>query len=254
MDEFVRFCPRAAGKKRRDCDDCVARSSSFCAQLDDRGLAQLRQMSVPACFMKNCLVFEQGARQSRIYMIVDGMAKLYRLLPDGQRQVTCFLGPGDLLGGIKTSGESYCTVQATTNLEVCAFERRAFLSLLEQYPKLCLILLAMATEQINAQHDHVTLLGCLRGDQRLATFLLMAGRRLPGELDAQTVTLPMSRADIADYLGQTVESVSRVFGRFRDQGYIEMPRPSVVMLKNLPALYDLAGLEELPQRRAALGH
>lgn len=211
-------------------------------------------MSSAVEFAKGAFILEQDQPVERVFIVTDGMVKLYRLLADGQRQITGFLGPGDLLGGIKGHGPSGCAAQALTTVEACAFRRPDFLRLVHDYPDLCFSLLIMATDEIEAQHDHLTLLGRKRVEERLAAFLLIASDRWRADDgDGSIVSLPMRRADIADHLGQTAESLSRAFRKLRTLGYIDLPKPNRVILKNLPGLCHLAGFEEIPHRQVSLG-
>jgi CRP/FNR family transcriptional regulator len=200
------------------------------------------------------IIFDEEQAMDRVFIVLEGMIKLYHFLPDGQRQVTGFLGPGDILGGIKRKATAHCGAETITNVKLCGFNRIRFLQLLERQPNLCLSLLIAATDEIEAQHDHVTLLGRRRADERLAAFLLILGHRWPSDGYAEeVVALPMSRTDIADHLGQTIESVSRGLRKFKRLGYIELPKPSLVVLKNIPALCSLAGFEDRPVRNITLG-
>jgi CRP/FNR family transcriptional regulator len=211
-------------------------------------------MSSKALFLKDSLLFEQDARLERVFFILKGMVKLYRLLPDGQRQITGFLGRGDVLGGIKRQAGAHCTAEAITDVRVCAFNRTEFLRFLQDHVDLCFRLLITATDEIEAQQDHITLLGRRRVGERLAAFLLVSNHRWPlnGGINP-AVSLPMTRAEIADHLGQTVESVSRAFKQLKTLGYIDLPKPNLVILKNVPALYGLAGFDEMPAQHIALG-
>ena len=232
----------------------MARQISICSHVDEEGWDRLRVMSSSVTFAKNAFILEQDEPVERVFIITDGMVKLYRLLADGQRQITGFMGPGDLLGGIKGQGPSGCTAEALTRVEACAFRRPDFLRLVHDYPDLCFSLLIMATDEIEAQHDHLTLLGRKRVEERLATFLLIASERWQADDgNGSVVSLPMRRGDIADHLGQTVESLSRAFRKLRTLGFIDLPKPNRVILKNLPALYHLAGIEEIPHRQVSLG-
>ena len=141
-----------------------------------------------------------------------------------------------------------------TDVSVCGFERGRLQNLLIAYPKLCFGLLITATDEIEAQHDQITLLARKRAGERLAAFLLAVGQRWHSTFEGNTaIPLPIARADIADYLGLTVESVSRTFQQFRSLGYIELPKPTLVVLTNLAALYALSGYEELPAARVTMG-
>jgi CRP/FNR family transcriptional regulator len=237
-----------------DCRNCVVRHISLCSHVEKNDLDQLQSMSSKALFLKDSLLFEQETRIERVFVVLEGMVRLYRLLPDGQRQITGFLGPGDVLGGIKRQAGAHCTAQAITDVRVCAFKRADFLDFLHDHADLCFRLLITATDEIEAQQEHITLLGRRRVGERLAAFLLVSNHRWPlnGGVNP-AVSLPMTRADIADHLGQTVESVSRAFKQLKTLGYIGLPKSNLVILKNLPALYGLAGFEELPKQHVSLG-
>ncbi len=200
------------------------------------------------------MIFEEQSAVHDVFILTDGMVKLYRLLEDGRRQITGFLVTGDILGSPKREASAHCTAQAVTDLQACAFERSAFFGLLLRYRDLALRLLIMATDEIETQHEHTVIIGRKRTDERLAAFLVTLHARWTeaGETE-EVVHLPMSRADIGDYLGLTIESVSRAFSRLKGAGVIDIPSPHRIVLRNLPALHDLAGLEHLPARTVTLG-
>ena len=217
-------------------------------------MARLRAIGGTRLYRKGSVVFEQDAPVKTVTVIADGTVRLYHLLPDGRRQVIGFLGPGDLLGGLKRASGAHCTAEAVVDVIACAFSRRGFLDLLTVYPQLTYGLLFTATDEIEAQQDHVVLLGRKHLEERLAAFLILFSRRWKFDDEpVDEVKLPMTRADIADYLGLTVESVSRAFTRFRKQGLIEMPDTHRVVLRNLPALLSMAGFDEVPSHGASLG-
>ena len=284
MEQPISFCCDTHADAD-DCRNCVVRHISLCSHVEKNDLDQLQSMSSKALFLKDSLLFEQETRIERVFVVLEGMVRLYRLLPDGQRQITGFLGPGDVLGGIKRQAGAHCTAQAITDVrvcafkradfldflhdqqpetevrvivqeveEVCAFKRADFLDFLHDHADLCFRLLITATDEIEAQQEHITLLGRRRVGERLAAFLLVSNHRWPlnGGVNP-AVSLPMTRADIADHLGQTVESVSRAFKQLKTLGYIDLPKPNLVILKNVPALYGLAGFDEMPSQHIALG-
>ena len=240
--------------EHRDCRTCLARQMSVCGKIDQVALGRLQAISRPTLFTKGRIVFEQDSPLDQVFLITGGMVKLFRLLADGGRQITGFLGPGDLLGGIKRSAGAYCTAQAIVDVTACVFPRAGFLRLLQEYPDLCFSLLITATDEIEAHNDHIILLGHRRVPQRLAAFLLVMGHRWKTNgADGTVVQLPMARTDIADYLGLTIETVSRAFAEFKRLGYIALPKTSQAVLLNLPALYELAGFEDMPTPRVSLG-
>ncbi len=239
---------------RPDCNACQAGGLSLCSKVDKAGLKRLQAMSRTSLFLRHAFLCRQDEELANVFVITDGMVKLYHLLPDGRRQITGFLGPGDLLGGLKRSAPVHCTAEAITDVTTCTFDRVAFLNALHDWPELAFELLISATDEIEAQQDHIILLGRKRPQERLAAFLLVLQHRFEVSNGGSTqVHIPMQRADIADYLGLTVETVSRTFTRFKTLGYIKMIDTHLVGLSNLAALSDLSGFDELPMRSIAIG-
>lgn len=251
MDAALRC---ATSDRQTRCAECPGRTMSLCSRLDGAGLERLAAIASTMEFHRGDVIFEQAETLQHVFLITEGIIKLYRALPNGNRQILGFLGPGDVLGGIKLGTAAYSTAQAITKSRVCAFDRPAFLRLLNTRSDLCFTMLITATDEIEAHNDQIILIARKRVTERLASFLLtLASRwRTDGRSDIR-VELPMSRADIADHLGSTVESISRTFTRLRKSGLIETPAHDSVVLRNLPALYEAAGVEEVPMRRASLG-
>ena len=248
-----RICVRTSDNTR-DCERCIVRHVSLCAHVDDSGIERLRAISAEERFLKGSTLLEQDVGCHKVYVVTDGFIKLFRFLVDGHRQVTGFLAPGDLLGSIKRQNNAHCTAEAITDVSACSFDRGRFEQMLRDYPDLCIKLFVVATDEIEAQHEQITLISGSRAEQRLAAFLLSVGQRWQIEDHGQPVIpLPIARADIADYLGLTVESVSRAFRRLTRLGYIDLPRPSRVLIRNAAALTHLSGLETLPHERVTIG-
>jgi CRP/FNR family transcriptional regulator len=150
--------------------------------------------------------------------------RIVRLLRDGRHQVTGFLHEGDFLG--LTDGGNYVyTAEAISDATLCRFPRARLENLFARYPALENCLLGMAVTEIAAAHDQVLLLGRKTVRERAATLLIMLSRRTVGRGRPESpVNLPMSREDIADYLGLTLETVSRTFNTLRREGYIDFTR------------------------------
>ena len=127
--------------------------------------------------LRNGFLCRQGQTQDQIFIILKGVVRLYQMLPGGRRQVTGFLGPGDLLGGLKRARGAHCTAQAVTDVMACTFSREVFLSFLRDFPDLAVTLLIAATDEIEAQHDHAILLGCRNARERVAALLLLLKHR-----------------------------------------------------------------------------
>ena len=236
------------------CTHCPGRTISLCSHLDEASLGHLQAIATTMKLKSHELVFEQGDQLKYVFLIVDGLIKLCRGLPNGSRTVLGFLGPGDVLGGVKQGSEAYSTAEVVREAKLCAFDRAHFLQLLNSQSNLCYSMLITATDEIEAHNDQIVMIARRRVTERLASFLLSIAHRWGAEgKTGSIVDLPMSRADIADHLGSTAESISRTFTQLRSKGLIETPRHDAVIIKNLPGLYDVAGIEEVPMRRASLG-
>lgn len=238
----------------RDCENCVVRTYSLCSQLGETAMSALSSIALDADYQKGTVIFEQNDRFERMFVVTSGFVRLSRLLSNGKRQITGFIGPGDILGGLKQQSLCHCTAEAISDVRACGFKRGELLRVLHDHPDLCIRLLLAATDEIEAQYEQITLLGRKMAGQRLAAFLLIMQHRWTRERhENAALPLPMARVDIADYLGLTVESVSRAFHDIKARGYIRLPKPSLVELKNLPGLYQLAEMEDIPAPRVSMG-
>ncbi|MGB8273897.1 MAG: Crp/Fnr family transcriptional regulator, partial [Alphaproteobacteria bacterium] len=244
----------AAHSRSARCENCAARNLFLCSHLDEKELALLGSVARTMEFGKGDMLFEQDAQLRHVFLITSGYVKLYYELANGIRQIIGFLGTGDIIGGVKRHAAAYSTAEALTDVSVCTFDREIFLDLLSRNSRLSFVMFVIATDEIEAHNDHLILLRRKGAPERLATFLLMFAARLRRlDRDAIALELPMSRTDIADHLGLTVESVSRAFTSLRGRGFIRTPRRDKVHLVNLPALHAIAGIEDLPERAVSLG-
>lgn len=232
----------------------MVRTYSLCSELGDTAMSALASIAMDARYDKGAVIFEQNDQFEKTFVVTSGFVRLSRLLANGKRQITGFIGPGDILGGLRQQSASHCTAEAISDVCACGFKRSDFLRVLHHHPDLCIRLLFAATDEIEAQYEQVTLLGRKMAGQRLAAFLLTMQQRWRRDgHTGSSLPLPMGRLDIADYLGLTVESVSRAFHEIKARGYISLPKPSVVELRNLPGLYQLAEMEDMPAPRVSMG-
>jgi CRP/FNR family transcriptional regulator len=180
----------------------------------------------------------QGDHADCMYNITAGTVRLYRLLPDGRRQVIGFLLPGDFLGLSLAERHAVC---ADAIDAVCAnrLDRAAFTRLVDERPRLLRRFYEATTHELTVAQDHVALLGRRTAEQKVAGFLLSMRERhrLLGS-GGVTLHLPMTRQDIADYLGLTLETVSRTISKLRR-------RHVVLIVPDGLRVVDPAALERL---------
>ena len=156
--------------------------------------------------------------------------RLYKLLPDGRRQIVGFALPGDFLG-MATSARRSLSADAIGPVVVCRFSRTSFARFIEDKPHLLRRINEFAVRELSQAQDHMVLLGRRSAEEKVASFLVNWRDRLAQlSSPAKTVPLPMSRQDIADYLGLTIETVSRTMTKLERHGVIEILPGGVCLL------------------------
>ena len=193
------------------CLDCAVRRLAICGILKNQ---ELREFKTSGATVKRAVgetIFFEGDDASYVYNLTSGVLRLSKLLPDGRRQIAGFLFPGDFLG-ITMEDEHAFTAEAITPSTLCQFSRARFDAFVDTHPHLERRLYAIAAQELAAARQQLVLLGRKTAAERVASFLLMLADRYEPTLDALSaseVVLPMSRSDIADYLGLRIETVSR---------------------------------------------
>jgi len=246
MPRMSRFSVMAAPKRCAHqlvspCNTCEVRDFAACAPLSadeqSRLVSIMSTVEVPA----HQPIFEEADPADHVYNVTSGAVKIYKLLPDGRCQITGFLLPGDFLG--LTHKEAYAySAEALAPTKLCRFPRRKLEGLLDEMPKLEQRLLGMASHELAAAQDQMMLLGRKSAKERVVSFLLMmSAAAVRRGKPADPVALPMNRSDIADYLGLTIETVSRTFTQLRTQKLIELMDEKQIRLLNPEALHEIAG-------------
>ncbi|MGE0154306.1 MAG: helix-turn-helix domain-containing protein [Reyranellaceae bacterium] len=185
-------------------------------------------------------LFEEEDDAQYAYNLVEGTIRLYKLLPDGRRQITGFAIPGDFLG-LTSHGHYAYSAEAVSGAALCRFKRSDLQRLFQHFPAMERRVLSMANDELAAAQDQMLLLGRKTPMEKVASFLLTLSKRLEriGRKSDQLL-LPMTRADIADFLGLTVETVSRTFSKLRAGKVIALPSPDQVELLDRRRLTMLA--------------
>ncbi len=181
----------------------------------------------------------EGDPATHLFTVSKGMVKLFRLMSDGRRAVTGFLFPGDLFGFSDADKYNY-SAEAVTLVSLCRFPRRQLERMYADFPGLESQLLKLVTRELAAAQNQMVLLGRKTAHERVASFLLALSRRQGRSgRNAGWIELPMTRTDIADYLGLTTETVSRVFTVLKASGCIVLAG-NKVCIADVDALTGLA--------------
>jgi CRP/FNR family transcriptional regulator len=230
--------PRGGGS-RAVCDACAVRGLAVCGALTNEQLPRLAEIAIDRRLEAGQTLFQEGDPAEDVFTLTAGMLKLYKLMSDGRRQITGFLMPGDFLG--LAFGRTYVySAEAVTPVTLCRFRRVQFLLLLDQCPAMEKSLLGRASTELAANQEQMLLLGRKTARERLASFLLRLARRRNPDA-GNVIELPMSRSDIADFIGLTIETVSRTLTLFRKEGVIRLPDTHRAVVVSWPRLEQMAG-------------
>lgn len=187
-------------------------------------------------------LFHEGDTTANFYEIVQGVARAYKIFPDGRRQIIAFAFAGDIVGF--GHGDTYrfdCDVIAATHARV--IPRSSLLRAMRNRPELSEKLLDMAAGAVAGMQDHSILLCRKTAIERIAAFLLSMADRQVEPVTGRRLSLPMCRVDIADFLGLTIETVSRTLTKLRAMRVIDLPDRGCFVIRDLGQLRLLAESE-----------
>lgn len=222
------------------CAHCDARLHSVCNAIPDPDIARLAAVAVTGHAAPGSCFIEEGEPANAFFNITAGTAKLFKLLPDGRRQITGFVGVGHFLGLAVSSTYAF-SAEAIDPVRYCRFSRPRLRTLLDDFPAMEHRLLQVASNELVAAQEQMLLLGRKTARERLASFLMAQSRQGSVCQSARgRFALPMTRGDIADYLGLTIETVSRTLTKLRGEGMIEIPSSTDIVIRNREGLESLA--------------
>ena len=185
-------------------------------------------------------IFTEGDKKAFVYSVVTGAVCLYKVLPDGRRQVIDFAYPGDLIG-LGSGAIETLNAQATVATRVRCTSLGALRQAASCDPAMALRLYEALSRELAAMRDHLICVGQRSAMERVTSFLLALSKRNEARgRDAMTVELPMTRADIGDFLGLTIETVSRTFSKLKCLGAIEIDQGTTIRLVDTDQLQALA--------------
>ena len=181
-------------------------------------------------------LFNEGDDADCIYEITSGMLRLYKLLPDGRRQIVGFLTAGHLLG-LALEGTYVYTAETLTDVTLCRYRRSGFDRLIDNVPGLARRLWGFTADELRMAQDQLMMIGRKTATEKVASFLLTQAE-LQGAADE--VRVPMTRGDIGDYLGLTIETVSRTLTKLKRDGVIALPNLDRIEFRDRERLEEIA--------------
>jgi CRP/FNR family transcriptional regulator, nitrogen fixation regulation protein len=222
--------PALSTARRSDHQNPTARMPV--ADHDLGGVVEL--MGAPMSFARNAEIYGEGEPADYLYKVVDGTVRTYKILDDGRRQIGDFYLPGDIFG-LELADAHAFSAEAITQCKVLVIQRSALVALAGKDNEVARQLWWLTGNELRRVQDHILLL--IKSAQgRVAAFLLEMARRASA---GNAIELPMSRQDIADYLGLTMETVSRTLTNLENASAIELSTSRRIVLCNRLALSRL---------------
>jgi CRP-like cAMP-binding protein len=191
-------------------------------------------MGAPMAYARNGEIYGEGEPADYVYKVVSGAVRTYKVLDDGRRQIGAFYLPGDIFG-LEMGDEHTFSAEAISETQVLLTKRSAVISQAARDSEMARQLWALTARELERMQNHVLLL-IKTAQERVAGFLLEMAERVQS---TEAVELPMTRQDIADYLGLTIETVSRTLTQLQNTAAIALPTSRRIVLRNRAVLKRL---------------
>jgi len=212
----------------------TARPAPFAAVPSNALGGQIELMGAPLPFGRNEEIYGEGEPADYFYKVVSGTVRTYKILSDGRRQIGAFCLPGDVFG-LEVAEEHTFSAEAITDSTVLVIKRSAITALAARDNEVARELWALTARELHRAQGHLMLL-VKTAQERVAGFLLEMAERIAADNE---IELPMSRQDIADHLGLTIETVSRTLTQLTTVAAIAVPNSRRIVLRNRAALSRL---------------
>lgn len=228
-----------------NCGSCPIRYRAVCAHCEADELTLLEGMKAYRTFEPGQPIVWEGARMDFVASVVTGVATLTQTLEDGRTQMVGLLLPSDFLGRPSRDIAAYNAV-ATTRVVLCCFRRKPFEAMMRATPHVAHRLLEMTLDELDAAREWMLLLGRKTAREKIASFIAIIARREaalhkrdPG--GRMRIELPLTREAMADYLGLTLETVSRQISALKRDGVIELVGKRDIILPDFARLVEESG-------------
>jgi CRP/FNR family transcriptional regulator len=229
----------------RECVDCPIRHRAVCARCEVDELARLEEVKYYRTFSAGQTVMWAGDKMDFVASVVSGVASLTQAMEDGRTQMVGLLLPSDFVGRPGRDRATY-TVQATSDLVMCCFRRKPFETLIDQTPHIAHRLLEMTLDELDAAREWMLVLGRKTAREKIASLLSIIARRdavlgLTPATRKLTFDLPLTREAMSDYLGLTLETVSRQMSALKKDGIIILDGKRRITVPDMHRLLEEAG-------------
>lgn len=230
----------------KSCVDCPIRHRAVCSRCEPNELERLEQMKYYRSFEAGQPMVWSGDTMEFVGSVISGVASLTQTMEDGRTQMVGLLLPSDFIGRPGRAIASF-DVTAVSNVTLCCFRKRPFEDLIATTPSVSQRLLEMALDELDAARDWMLLLGRKTAREKIASLIAIIARRSASLRDKQVsdnnlaVDLPLTREAMADYLGLTLETVSRQISGLKRDGIIELQGKRHIIIPDFERLIDETG-------------
>jgi CRP/FNR family transcriptional regulator len=226
------------------CASCEARHRGVCGALDPEQLVKLAKSSFKQKAGEGQELIGEAEQVDTYSNVLSGVVKLTKTLADGRQQIVGLQFAPDFLGR-PFKAESELNAQAATGVSLCSFPRSAIERMMKEQPELEHRLLGQTLKELDQARDWMVTLGRKTASEKVASFLLLIARNIDPVADPDrkgtSFELPLSRADIADFLGLTIETVSRQLTKLRAEGVIRIENNRTVHVDSVARLAGRSG-------------
>jgi CRP/FNR family transcriptional regulator len=233
-------------KINTECADCPIRHRAVCSKCEPNELARLEEIKYYRAFEAGQTVIWSGDRMDFVGSVVSGIATLTQTMEDGRTQMVGLLLPSDFVGRPGRSGSAY-NVVAVTDMVMCCFRKGPFEDMIARTPHIAHRLLEMTLDELDAAREWMLVLGRKTAREKIASLLAIIARRDAAlhsskRQDGSLVfDLPLTREAMADYLGLTLETVSRQISALKKDGVVRLEGKRKVTVPDMQRLMDEAG-------------
>ncbi|MEZ5843922.1 MAG: Crp/Fnr family transcriptional regulator [Hyphomicrobiaceae bacterium] len=235
---------------QRTCSTCAIRHRAVCGALSDAEIAELGRIGRFRDFAPGEVIFADDSPTTFFANVVSGVVKLEKGSADGRQQIVGLLFAPDFLGRAFAKRNPYFAI-AATDVRLCTFPHSGFESLLRSHPDLEHRLFENTLSELDSAREWMFLLGRKSAAEKVASFLYLIAKRQPHvgcahSDDATHIDLPLTRSDIADFLGLTIETVSRQVTRLKADGVIRLLSGREIVVPDIEALAARSGHDGEP--------
>lgn len=225
------------------CRSCEARHGGLCSALTAQQMCELSRQSSRRHLQAGQELVGQGEKVPYYANILSGVVKLSKMMADGRQQIVGLQFAPDFLGR-PFLGESTMSAEAATDIDICVFPKASVDRMLNEVPNMERKLHGQSLKELDEARDWMLTLGRKSAIEKVASFLFLIADHIdPTKPEKSTFDLPLSRADIADFLGLTIETVSRQMTKLRKEGIIIIENNRHIKVPDLDALRTAAGIE-----------